>query len=66
MTIKEIKRSLCYYDKRNPDTYFDEYNEPKTLKQQKNCYCDSCFRGNTELANELLKVKKELNNLKTT
>jgi len=56
MELQKIKESLCYYDKRNPD-YIDTDNE--NLKKQP-CYCDNCFRGKHELANELLKVKKDL------
>ena len=56
MTTTEIKQQLCYYDNRNPD-YIETLNE--RLKS-KPCYCDNCYKGNHELANELLRVKELL------
>lgn len=53
MNTQQIKEQLCIYDKRNPN--YEEYNKP--IKSE-NCFCDNCFRGKHELANELLKVKE--------
>jgi hypothetical protein len=51
MTIEEIKNCLCIYDERSPDyERATEYG-----KKQIPCYCDNCFYGKHELANELLK-----------
>ena len=50
MKYLEILESLCIYDKRNPD-----WDEEGTKKE--NCYCDNCFHGKTELAEEILKLK---------
>lgn len=49
MTQEEIKSNLCYYDGRNPDYIEGEKKEE--------CYCDNCFYGRTQLAEELLKLK---------
>lgn len=51
MTTAEIKANLCDYDKRNPD-----YIGYKRSTSKEDCYCDNCFRGKTQLAEELLKV----------
>ena len=61
MTRNEILQSLCYHDPRNPDRDDDEdYLSPG------NCYCDHCFHGNTELAEELLRIYDENQKLKET
>ncbi len=52
---------LCCHDKRNPDS--SEYIGEKTLEEQKDCYCDNCFRGLTQSENciydliQLLRIK---------
>lgn len=63
MKIEEIKTKLCVYDERNPDNIGDE----ELMEQRKQnkikkfvCYCDNCFTGRTQLAEELLKLNKEL------
>jgi hypothetical protein len=65
MTTEEILKSLCYYDKRNPDCTADdediEYHKSQLLKvskklgYDKGCSCENCFYGRTRLAEELLK-----------
>ncbi len=57
MKQEEILKSLCYYDKRNPDcTADDEEMEAHiALMKKKTCTCDNCFYGRTKLAEELLK-----------
>lgn len=55
MTDLEIFEKLCYYDKRNPH-YIDEEDELGNLDI--NCSCDNCFRGNSKLANYILKLKE--------
>lgn len=60
MGIKEIYSNLCYYDKRNP--YYVEDSETYSTK----CYCDNCFYGRRELAEEILKLKKQLDNQNIT
>lgn len=58
MTKQEILSNLCYHDKRNPN-YSGGVNK-------NDCYCDNCFRGKTELAEELLKcmdILKECRNI---
>lgn len=52
MTTEQIKEQLCIYDKRNPN--YEEYNKP--IKPNE-CYCDNCFTGRNDLADELLRVK---------
>jgi hypothetical protein len=53
MTVEEIKSNLCRRDKRHPD-----YN-PDDGSRRKTCYCDACFYGRDELAQELLILKEE-------
>ncbi len=66
MTDKEIKEKLCYNDLRNPDGV-NSYGllSKEDIKEwgygnhaQKDCSCDNCFYGKTQLAEELLKLKK--------
>jgi len=52
MDIKIVLENLCYYDKRNP--YFIDIED--NIKEQP-CYCDNCFYGRTQLAEEILKLK---------
>ena len=56
----EILKSLCYYDKRNPDCTADEeeMKDHVALMKKKTCTCDNCFYGRTKLAEELLKPKQ--------
>jgi len=52
MDIETNKENLCYYDTRNP------YFHPEIAKPDKPvCYCDNCFYGRTELANEILNLR---------
>lgn len=52
MTLNDIKNNLCYYDNRNAlHFYIDEDEEIPDR-----CYCDNCFYGRTELAEELIKL----------
>lgn len=65
MLKEKILKSLCYYDKRNPDCCLDEEEleiRKQAEKKQREylppkipCYCDNCFHGRTELAEDLLK-----------
>jgi hypothetical protein len=52
MTIDDIKSNLCYYDSRNPLAFYDDRDEG----EDERCYCDNCFYGRTELAEELIKL----------
>ena len=53
MTTQEITEQLCIYDKRNPN--YKKDNE--RINKHKECYCDNCFTGRNDLADELLRVK---------
>ena len=53
MEKEEILTNLCSYDKRNPD-----YNIDLEDDRDGACYCDNCFYGRHQLANELLKYKE--------
>lgn len=55
MNIEEIKTNLCYYDKRNPLHFYDDRDELDVSSVVK-CFCDNCFYGRTELAQELIKL----------
>ena len=56
MKHQEIYKNLCTYDKRNP--YFCEEFSPSPNKQ---CFCDNCFYGRTELALYILELQEKLN-----
>lgn len=53
MTLNEIKSSLCYWDSRNPNGVGVDDED---LKERIVCYCDNCFYGRTQLAEELIKL----------
>ena len=59
MTNQDLLAKLCYYDPRNPDFTQDDDNDGKIIAaaKSKECYCDNCFSGKTELAEELLKTR---------
>jgi hypothetical protein len=67
-----ILQNLCCYDLRNPDNVNDEdeINDHNKLVDNNfisiQCYCDNCFYGKTDLANELLRLIEILdkNNIK--
>ncbi len=48
-TNEEIRESLCYYVQEGVE------RDPK----DKECYCDNCFRGKHELAQEILRLRYE-------
>lgn len=50
MDLEQIKEKLCYNDERNP--YYLN-GEPSN-----NCFCDNCFYGRTQLAEEILRLRK--------
>lgn len=58
--------SLCYYDKRNPEGYYAEYNrwlwegEETIEPRQESCSCDACFYGRDELAARILELESVL------
>ncbi len=64
MDLEFIQSRLCYYDKRNPDCTADddeiEYYKSK-ISQGKDCSCDNCFYGRTELAEEILRLNSKEN-----
>lgn len=66
MLTEEILKSLCNYDKKNPDCSLDDEDiedhkrnllkVSKKLGYNKSCSCDNCFYDRTILAEELLKM----------
>ena len=59
--MTDLLRALCTYDSRHPDyesLYWDE--DPKPTPQP-NCFCDNCFYGRTELANEIIRLRSTAN-----
>lgn len=54
MDEKDILEKLCYYDSRNPDYQGEDF------KPEDKCYCDNCFYGRSELANEILLLREKL------
>ena len=55
MTIEEISKNLCEYDERNLNKVQDKECRQRgwQLKKVGKCFCDNCFYGRTELAEEL-------------
>lgn len=51
----EILKSLCYYDKRNPDNCLGISDGGERVSVDP-CYCDNCFRGKTVLAEGYLRL----------
>lgn len=65
MTENQVKTNLCVYDRRNPGfSVCEEYGYDKEEVDatgnhaKENCYCDNCFRGNSPLAEEILRLKE--------
>lgn len=60
MELNKILLNLCYYDKRNPDNDLEylEMSEKEIEDKKKDCHCDNCFYGRTELAEEILRLKE--------
>lgn len=54
MKEKEILYNLCAYNPMNPD-YIEGTERDETKPQ---CFCDNCFYGRTELAEEILRLRK--------
>lgn len=65
LTLEEIKENLCYNDLRNPNVTIDEETAKEVAENNTDCYCDNCFRGKTELAEELLKYYYMANSKKS-
>lgn len=68
LDLDDIVESLCDYDLRRKEGYWDEHRmaefENGNLEcceivfPAKNCCCSNCFYGLSELANEILRLKK--------
>ena len=50
MKETEILKNLCYYDDRNPN-----HNDGD---RKKDCYCENCFYGRTQMAEYILKLRE--------
>jgi len=60
MRHKNIYERLCYYDERNP-FYDAEHAETMAESRRRDgCSCDNCFYGRTELAQEIIDLREEL------
>lgn len=58
--IEKAKEKLCYYDQRNPYNEINwESNDKEFDKTDKDCFCDNCFYGRTELAEIILELISE-------
>lgn len=55
MNQQDILGNLCSYDKRNP-SFAELFGDDKPNKGTGDCYCDNCFYGRTELAEEILRL----------
>lgn len=61
--LQEVKSKLCSYDLRNPDGVTELMDEQEIKEEgygnhsKKDCLCDNCFYGRTEIAEELLSYK---------
>lgn len=67
MTENQVKTNLCIYDRRNPDfaitgeySYDKEDVDATGNFAKPSCSCDNCFYERTKLAEEILKLKNEL------
>ena len=60
MELNKILSNLCYYDKRNPnnDLEYLDYSDAEIALKTKNCSCDNCFYNRTQLAEEILRLRK--------
>ena len=58
MKLKEVLECLCIYDERNPDYFVLDGFDPTPPRN--NCYCDNCFYGRHELAEEILHLRELL------
>ena len=56
MTKDEILNNLCSYDKKNPmyDFLYGSWEEDYKPIKEKDCYCDNCFSGRTQMAEFIL------------
>ncbi len=62
MEKEYLLTKLCYYDPRYQmydGSTIDNHSETR----KENCSCDNCFYGRDELANEILKLQEENNEL---
>ncbi len=59
MNQKDILGNLCSYDERNP-SYAELFGDDPPEKRNDDCYCDNCFYGRTELAEEILRLNSLL------
>jgi hypothetical protein len=55
---EQLKTNLCVYDLRNPDNLLEDSDATRPYGTP--CYCDNCFYGRTELADELIHHREQI------
>jgi hypothetical protein len=60
MEKSKVLENLCWYDPRNPD-YDRDYS--REVVDRSNRYCDNCFHGKHELAEEILRLRSLFNEI---
>ena len=63
MDINVIKSKLCTYDPRNPNSDIFDAEDLAFHKKEPICYCNSCFNGTHNIADELLKYIEKFGSL---
>lgn len=69
MTRDEVLRSLCDWDRRNPEfevlSMNYDLNDPDDQPPQPRtaCYCDNCFYGRDEMAVYILELLDQISDL---
>jgi len=50
---------LCEYDPRNPNNLndFNGFSLSEIKEKQRDCYCDNCHYGRTELAERIIELE---------
>ncbi len=56
MKLEEIYEYLCYYDRRSPHFYPEDWDDDAPEARRKDCSCDNCFYGRDRLAMELVRL----------
>jgi hypothetical protein len=67
MEEDSVKEKLCYHDRRNPHFAIKEENGYDIEEvnatgnySKEDCYCDNCFYGRSNLAEEILRLMSKL------
>ena len=53
----DVRGNLCYYDVRNPYGMRSDMPDMDIDMPEGDCFCDTCFRGKSVMANEILRLR---------